>query len=152
MRNHTNRRRFLTASAVLLSARHSFAASTPPKSVAAVVTVYRPNSHADVIVSKILSGWKHDGGAGPNLRLASLYVDQIPDDDMSQGLSAKHKFPIYDTIERAITLGTNRVAVDGILCIGEHGDYPWNEGSANLEVTTLYPRPPHSRPSQTFHS
>ena len=30
------------------------AATTAPKKVAAVVTIYRPNSHADVIVSKIL--------------------------------------------------------------------------------------------------
>ena len=33
-----------------------------PKSVAAVATVWSKWSHADVILSKILKGWEHDGG------------------------------------------------------------------------------------------
>ena len=40
------------------------------KKVAAVVTEYRRHSHADVIVSKILEGFDHQGGPGPNLQLA----------------------------------------------------------------------------------
>ena len=34
---------------------------TEPKRVAAIVTEYRRWSHADVIVSKILEGYDHDG-------------------------------------------------------------------------------------------
>lgn len=136
------RRRFLSASGTALAAsclsmRRTWSQDTPQdaKSVAAIVTVYRPNSHADVIVSKILKGWKHDGGRGPALKLASLYVDQFPGDDMSRRRSAEHGFPIYDTFERAITLDTGKVAVDGVLSIGEHGDYPWNDKGQHL-----YPR------------
>lgn len=105
------------------------------KKVAAVVTIYRYNSHADVILGKILEGWKQDGGVGPNLELVSLYVDQFPADDMSRKLAEKHGFRLCSTIEEALTLGGNRVVVDGVISIGEHGDYPWNEKEQHL-----YPR------------
>jgi hypothetical protein len=106
-----------------------------PKAVAGILTWYIKGSHADVLIGKILEGWAYDGGPGPNLRLASLYVDQFPDGDMARAMAEKHGVKIYSTIEDAITLGTDRVAVDGILSIGEHGDYPWNEKEQHL-----YPR------------
>lgn len=105
------------------------------KKVGAVVTIYRRNSHADVILTKILEGWRHDGGAGPNLQLAALYVDQFPKGDMARELAKKHGFTIVDRIEDAVTLGTNRLAVDGVISIGEHGDYPYNDLGQHL-----YPR------------
>src|SRR5262245_30198000 len=98
-----------------------------PKRVAALVTEYRRWSHADAIVSKILEGYLHDGKEFPRLRLASLYVDQFPERDMSRDLAKKHGFTIYDTMEGALTLGGKELAVDGVLCIGEHGKYPSNE-------------------------
>ena len=106
-----------------------------PKVVAAIATVYRKNSHADVLVGKILEGWKQDGGSGPALKLASLYVDQFPDDDMSVKLAEKHGFRLCKTIREAIELGSGRVAVDGVISIGEHGDYLWNDKEQHL-----YPR------------
>jgi hypothetical protein len=106
-----------------------------PKKVAAVVTEYRLHSHADVIVGKILEGYNHDGGAGPNLKLVSMYVDQFPDTDMSRGLAKQHDFKIYDNIADAVTLGGKELAVEGVLCIGEHGKYPDNDKGQKL-----YPR------------
>jgi hypothetical protein len=108
---------------------------TRPRKVAAAVTVYTRHSHADVIVGKILEGFHHDGKAGPNLKLASLYVDQFPDKDLSRGLAKKHGFTIHPTIAGALTLGGKGLAVDGVLCIGEHGKYP-----TNARGQVLYPR------------
>ncbi len=96
------------------------------KKVAAIVTEYRRHSHADVIVGKILEGYDQQGGPGPNLHLAGLYVDQFPPSDMSRGLAKKYGFPICGTIAEALTLGGNDLAVDGVLIIGEHGNYPTN--------------------------
>ena len=95
------------------------------KNVAAIVTVYRHNSHADVIVSRLLQTDTLDGkGKDSPLKLVSLYTDQRPADDMSRLLAASHKFRVSQTIEDALTLGTGGLAVDGVLLIAEHGDYP----------------------------
>lgn len=91
--------------------------------VAAVVSVYTPNSHADVIVGKILEGYRQDGGAGPDLEVVSVFTDQVPAQDMSREKAAKHGFRIAPTIHDALTLGREQLQVSGVLCIGEHGDY-----------------------------
>ena len=101
-----------------------FAPAREKLPVAAVVTVYQKNSHADVIVGKILEGYRQDDGKGPDLNLVSLYTDQVPKSDMSRKLAQKHGFRLAGSIDEAITLGTDRVQVAGVLSIGEHGDYP----------------------------
>lgn len=103
--------------------------------VAGIVTIYRPFSHADVILGKILAGWEQQGGPGPQLKLASLYVDQFVSDDLARDISRRYGIPIFSTIEQALTLGTSSIAVDGVLSIGEHGDYPFSEIGQQL-----YPR------------
>lgn len=106
-----------------------------PKRVAAVVTEYRRWSHADVIVGKILEGYGHDRRVFPNMRLVSMFVDQFPKADMSRALAKQHGFTIYDSIAGAVTLGRREVAVDAVLCIGEHGNYPRNQRGQ-----IMYPR------------
>jgi hypothetical protein len=138
MNSNNHRRRFLQQASILSIAAcgmklHS--AQPAPKRVAGVVTIYRRNSHADVLLSKILAGWKEDGGPGPNLKLVSLYVDQFPNDDLSVELAKKHGFRLCKSIPEALTLGTNQLAVDGVMSIGEHGDYPHNAKGQHL-----YPR------------
>ncbi len=109
--------------------------SIPPKSVAAVLTVYAKGLHADVLIGKILEGWEQNGGPGPALKLASMYVDQVPAHDLALPMAVKYDIPIFDTIEKAVTVGGDHIPVDGVISVGEHGNYPWNEKEQHL-----YPR------------
>lgn len=101
--------------------------------IAAIVTEYRHNSHADVIVGRLLQTDTLDGkGAESPLELVSLYTDQVPDSDTSRKLAAEHQFPIFPTIAETLTLGTGELAVDGVLLIAEHGNYPFSKTGAHI--------------------
>jgi len=108
--------------------------------IAAVVTEYRQNAHAQHIVDRFLWGYKWQGRHHhPPMDLVSIYVDQFGDKgdgDMSRDRAKR--FPtmkIYPTIADALTLGGEKLAVDGVVLIGEHGRYPRNE-----KGQTLWPR------------
>lgn len=104
--------------------------------VAAIVTEFRHRSHADVICTRILDGYFPNGRRqDPRTRIVSMYTDQVPPDDMSRGFAHRKRYRIYPTVEEALTLGGDRLAVDAVLLIGEHGDYPVNERGQKL-----YPR------------
>lgn len=112
------------------------------KKIAAIITEYRALSHADVIVTKYLKGFPTDEGMQkPRVEVASMYIDQFPakagtsmweSADIGRGLAAEHGVPIYPSIVKALTLGGDKLAVDGVLLIGEHGDYAWNEKEQHL--------------------
>ena len=133
------KRNFLMAGSALAGTQILSSLATaslePVRKVAGILTWYKEGSHADVLIGKILEGWRYDGGVGPRLELASLYVDQFPEDDMARALSEKHGFPIFNSIEDALSLQSDALAVDGVLSIGEHGDYP-----TNSKGQKLYPR------------
>jgi len=126
-----NRRQLLQGVALV-------AAGVEPRQprIAAVVTEYRENSHADVIVGKFLEGCKTlDVDYRPRVRIASLFMDQVPANDTGRVIAERHGVPVFPSIEKALTLGGEKLAVDGVLLIGEHGRYPYNELGQHL-----YPR------------
>ncbi len=106
------------------------------KKVAAIITTYFQHSHADVIATKYMKGFPTDTGLQmPRVELVSIYLDQVDDRDIGVGLAAEHNVPIYPSIRQALTLGGGELAVDGVILIGEHGDYPHNEIGQHM-----YPR------------
>lgn len=108
------------------------------KRIAAIVTEYRPLSHADVIITKLLRGIPTDTEMRQaRIEIASMYVDQFPEKDLSRVYAEQYGIPIYRSIVGALTLGGKELAVDGVLLIAEHGDYPWNEREQHI-----YPRKP----------
>lgn len=127
-----NRRELLKISG--LAALPVFAAEK--KKIATVITEYRRNAHADVIVGRLLEGYEYYGQKRePRVQVVSMYTDQKPDNDLSRAMAAKHVFPIFPTVREALTLGGDKLAVEGVVLIGEHGKYPDNEKGQKL-----YPR------------
>ena len=107
-----------------------------PLKIAAVITAYYPRSHADVIATKFMVGFPTDTGLIlPQTHLASMYIDQKHPNDMGFELSDQHDVPIYPSVVQALTLDSSELAVDGVLLIGEHGNYAYNELGQHL-----YPR------------
>ncbi len=110
--------------------------SNRPK-LAAVVTTYFKFSHGENIVNRYLYGYGwHGTHHHPPMDIVSLYVDQVGDGDLSR--SRGRDFPsmrLCSTIAEALTLGGSKLAVDGVVVVGEHGNYPRNE-----KGQTEYPR------------
>ena len=96
--------------------------------VACCVTSYWVPAHADVIVTKLLRGYDLYGEAtAPRVKVASLYIEQFPENDIGRARAEEFGVPIFGTIAEAIGVGQPGVNVDGVILIGEHGVYDFNE-------------------------
>jgi hypothetical protein len=94
--------------------------------VAAVVTEFTFRSHGHVILENFLQPYYFQGRqTDPGCDLVSLYLDQFPAGrDMARAVAKEYKVPIYPTIAEALCRGGTELAVDSVLSIGEHGNYP----------------------------
>jgi hypothetical protein len=98
------------------------------KRVSVIITEYWEISHADVIVSKMLEGFTLDGRTyTSSLDIVSMYVDHFPANDLSRELCARHHINLHTSIRNALLNGKTAFDLDGIILIGEHGDYPINQ-------------------------
>ena len=112
------------------------AGASGPCKIAALATTYHVRSHADNFITRFLEGyWINDRYYPPPCRVASLYVEQQHPADISARLAGSWGVARYPTIREALTLGGDTLAVDGVLLIAEHGDYP-----TNVRNQKLYPR------------
>jgi hypothetical protein len=134
------RRNFLTAAGAamtLVPTTYSNAQEPPArKRLAVITTEWRYHSHAWHMAERFLVGYPVNGRwHHPPLDVVAAYVDQRPENDLSVKRSKEFGFPIYASIPDALRCGSNRLAVDAVLIIGEHGNYPKSEYEQ-----TKYPR------------
>src|SRR5713101_7683524 len=115
------------ASATDLSAAKAFRARPPKpsangrKPIAVICTVYRPLSHAYHIAGRFILGYPRDGHFHvPSHYVRSLYVDQVPENDLSRGIGREFGIRVARTIAEALTDDKGNLAVEGVLLIGEH--------------------------------
>lgn len=103
-------------------------AEETPIRVAAVLTCFTYRSHAHVILENFLEDYLFNGvRTKSGCKVVSMYVDQFPEGEMSRAVSKEYGIPIFGSIDEALTLGGDQLEADGVLSIGEHGEYPHNE-------------------------
>ncbi len=125
-----------TGSANAFRARPPKPSSTGRKPLAVVCTVYRPLAHAYHIAGRFLLVYPRDGQFHvPGHYVHSMYVDQTPENDLSRSISREFGVRVARSIAEALTDDQGRLTVEGVLLIGEHGNYPRNE-----KGQILYPR------------
>lgn len=106
------------------------------KRIAIITTVYRYLSHGQHEGDRWLVGYPLEGEwHKPNANVVSLYVDQKSQGDLSEERAREFGFKVYPTIAETLRCGGDKLAVDAVLIIAEHGDYPRNE-----KGQILYPR------------
>ena len=104
--------------------------------IAFLGTVVFQHSHAQHFLDRFAMGqsWRGQWEA-PRLDVAGIFLDQVRDDDLGKARIKKYGLASYPTIEETLTLGGEKLAVDGVVIIGEHGDYP-----QTVKGQTRYPR------------
>ena len=111
-------------------------AQTPRKKLAVITTEWRYHSHAWHMAERFLVGYPINGRwHRPAFDVVSAYVDQFPEKDLARKRSSEFGFKIYPSIAETLRCGSDKMAVDAVLIIGEHGDYPKSEFEQ-----TKYPR------------
>lgn len=136
--NPTSRRDFLRLAGVAAagSAAGVWGAEEKRPKVAVIFTEFRLRSHAFNILSNLLGPYLFRGKwVDPGVEVASFYADQFPENDMARDVAKKFSIPLFPSIDKALCLGKSELAIDAVLIIGEHGDYPDNEFGQRL-----YPR------------
>ncbi|NBU75333.1 MAG: hypothetical protein EBS30_08955 [Planctomycetes bacterium] len=104
--------------------------------IAFLGTVVRNLSHSQHFLDRFAMGYAWAGQwQKPRVELAGVYIDQFPESDLARQRAGKYGIKLERSVEDALTLGTGTLAVDGVVIIGEHGNYPVNE-----KGQTLYPR------------
>ena len=105
--------------------------------IAVLANIYKTHLHTQHIIDRILDGYGFGGVYYHSpLDVVSIYVEQRGDGDLVPERAKRHPgMKVYSSVADALTRGTGKLAVDGVVYIGEQGNYPRNE-----KGQTLYPR------------
>ncbi|HEY2909675.1 MAG TPA: hypothetical protein VGI99_05490, partial [Gemmataceae bacterium] len=123
-----SRRTFLASTALASVGAQAQAAAPGRKKLAVVTNVWTYRSHAWHMAERFLHGYPIRGRwHQPPFEVVAAYVDQKSKGDLSADRAKEFGFAIYPTVEEAIRRGGKKLAVDAVLVIGEHGNYPRNE-------------------------
>ena len=118
--------------------------SAKPIRVALITNYYAISSHANAIVTKFFTGFPTDEGLlSPQVKIVSMWIDQPSPDssekrgmaDVGRKIAKLNGVKIYPTISEALTLGGDKLDVDAVIYIGEHGEY-----SRSRLGVKMYPR------------
>ena len=111
-------------------------ATSTRKRIAVITTIWTYLSHSQHITDRFLVGYPIDGEwHTPEMDVVSLWVDQHPDGDQSKERAKEFGFKVYPSIAETLRCGGDELAVDAVLLIAEHGEYP-----SNKKGQKLYPR------------
>ncbi|MCR9264163.1 MAG: hypothetical protein NXH86_08380 [Flavobacteriaceae bacterium] len=114
--------------AALMGLTSSAIPMQPQKKVRiACLTTYwaATRSHADWIFTKLLDGyWWQGAYMESRVEVVSVYIHQLKESGLGQKICKAKGIPIFDTVGEAVTLGGDELAVDGVVIVGEHGNYP----------------------------
>ena len=124
------------SNSTIVGGERNVAQQSEPKKVALIANIYRNSAHADVIATKIFAGIPTDEGMlTPQVKIVSVWIDQIGDNDTGVRIAKMNGAEVYPTIAEALTMGGDTLAVDAVLYIGEHGEYPHSRYGVKM-----YPR------------
>ncbi|MBS0261943.1 MAG: hypothetical protein JSS02_08295 [Planctomycetes bacterium] len=109
------------------SAAQIQAGGAPRPKIAAVITACFYRSHGHVILENFLEPYLFNGRLLKSpVDVVSIYLDQTGANDTGLQIARDYQIPVYKTIDAALCRGGQDLAVDGVLIIGEHGEYPTN--------------------------
>ena len=127
------------------------AAGTSKKRIAIITTLWSYLRHGQHIGDRFLIGYPWAGDwHQPELEVVSAWVDQVPtaadrksreaeygfpQGDLSKPRAREFGFHLFPTVAETLRCGGRKLAVDGVVIIAEHGEYPTNEKGQKL-----YPR------------
>ena len=128
---------------VPLLSRGAAAADAGRKRIAVLGTVIFEHSHTQHILDRLAMGYSWRGSwQAPRLDVASVHIAQFPEGDgkeqrpdLGRERIARYGLRAFPSVREALTLGGEKLAVDGVVIIAEHGDYPRND-----KGQTRYPR------------
>lgn len=82
-------------------------------------------SHADWIINKLIDGyWWQGAHRESRVEVASLYLHQHDESTLGRKVAEANDIPVYRSVAEALTLGGDELAVDGVVIVAEHGEYP----------------------------